>query len=104
MPDVETVCVQCKETFLFTEKEQEQFYQRNMMAPQRCLKCRSKKPPPVMMHQSFEIVCAIAENTIRSRFSQRPDELSFAVNVMKQAGRGHGSRIENGSPKFYGHI
>ena len=43
MPDVETTCVQCKETFLFTEKEQETFYQRNLAAPQRCLKCRSKK-------------------------------------------------------------
>ncbi|MCA1590197.1 MAG: zinc-ribbon domain-containing protein [Acidobacteria bacterium] len=43
MPDVETTCVQCKEVFLFTEKEQETFYQRNMMAPKRCAKCRSKK-------------------------------------------------------------
>lgn len=43
MPDIETVCVQCKETFLFSEKEQEIFYQRNMMPPQRCSKCRSKK-------------------------------------------------------------
>ena len=39
MPDVETTCVRCKETFLFTEKEQEIFYQRNMMPPQRCAKC-----------------------------------------------------------------
>ena len=43
MPDVEIPCVQCKETFVFSEKEQEQFYQRNMMTPQRCTKCRSKK-------------------------------------------------------------
>ena len=58
MPDVETICVQCRETFLFTEKEQELFYQKNLMAPQRCLKCRSKKAAtgehaPVR----FEIVC-----------------------------------------------
>ena len=43
---------------LFTEKEQELFYQKNLMAPQRCLKCRSKKAAtgenaPVR----FEIVC-----------------------------------------------
>lgn len=43
MPDIEIPCIQCKETFLFTEKEQETFYQRNMMPPQRCAKCRSKK-------------------------------------------------------------
>ncbi len=43
MPDVEIPCVQCRENFRFTEREQETFYQRNMMAPQRCQKCRSKK-------------------------------------------------------------
>ena len=31
MPDVEIPCVQCKDVFLFTEKEQETFYQRNML-------------------------------------------------------------------------
>lgn len=58
MPDVEIHCVQCKEVFLFTEKEQEMFYQRNMMPPQRCLKCRSKKAaarPDAPTR--FEIVC-----------------------------------------------
>lgn len=58
MPDVETICVQCKEVFLFTEKEQESFYQRNLAAPQRCLKCRSKK---AAMGENaptrFEIIC-----------------------------------------------
>jgi CxxC-x17-CxxC domain-containing protein len=58
MPDVETICVQCKETFLFSEKEQEIFYQKNLMAPQRCPKCRSRKvtaggDAPTR----FEIVC-----------------------------------------------
>ena len=43
MPDTEMSCVQCKEAFIFTEKEQGIFYQRNMMPPQRCGKCRSKK-------------------------------------------------------------
>ena len=43
MPDIEIPCVQCKEVFTFTEKEQELFYLKNMMAPQRCQKCRSKK-------------------------------------------------------------
>jgi CxxC-x17-CxxC domain-containing protein len=58
MPDVEIPCVQCKENFLFTEKEQEMFYQRNMMPPQRCTRCRSKK---VTMSEDspkrFDIVC-----------------------------------------------
>lgn len=58
MPDTETTCVQCKETFLFTEKEQEMFYQRNMPAPQRCPKCRSKKAAAgIDGHSRFEIVC-----------------------------------------------
>jgi CxxC-x17-CxxC domain-containing protein len=58
MPDVETTCVQCKETFLFTEKEQEIFYQRNMMPPQRCAKCRSKKAAGGEgAAQKFQIVC-----------------------------------------------
>ena len=58
MPDTEMSCVQCREVFIFTEKEQGIFYQRNMMAPQRCGKCRSKKAArgenaPVR----FDIVC-----------------------------------------------
>ena len=58
MPDVETTCVQCKEIFLFTEKEQEMFYQRNMPAPQRCAKCRSKKAAlGTDAPRKFEIVC-----------------------------------------------
>ncbi len=58
MPDVEIPCVQCKEIFLFTEKEQEMFYQRNMMAPQRCLRCRSKKAAiGADAPKRYEIVC-----------------------------------------------
>ena len=58
MPDVETVCVQCKETFVFTEKEQEIFYQRNMMSPQRCNKCRAKKASKGEdAPKRFEIIC-----------------------------------------------
>ncbi len=58
MPDVETVCIQCKETFLFTEKEQEIFYQKNLMAPQRCPKCRAKKAGTgENAPKRFEIIC-----------------------------------------------
>ncbi|HEX8286959.1 MAG TPA: CxxC-x17-CxxC domain-containing protein [Pyrinomonadaceae bacterium] len=58
MPDIEIPCVQCKEVFIFTEKEQDTFYQRNMMAPQRCAKCRSKKAAMgENAPQRFEIVC-----------------------------------------------
>ena len=58
MPDVETTCVQCKEKFLFTEKEQEIFYQRNLMAPQRCTKCRTKKAAKGDdAPKRFEIIC-----------------------------------------------
>ncbi len=58
MPDLELPCVQCKEIFLFTEKEQTLFYQRNSPQPQRCQKCRSKK---AAMREGaptrYEIVC-----------------------------------------------
>jgi CxxC-x17-CxxC domain-containing protein len=59
MPDIEIPCVQCKEIFLFTEKEQEMFYQRNMMAPQRCAKCRAKKAAVISddAPKRFDIVC-----------------------------------------------
>lgn len=58
MPDIEIPCVQCKEIFLFTEKEQEMFYQRNMMPPQRCTKCRSKKAARAEdAPKRFDIVC-----------------------------------------------
>ncbi len=58
MPDVEINCVQCKEVFKFTQLEQERFYARNMMSPQRCAKCHSKK---AMQREDaptrFEMVC-----------------------------------------------
>lgn len=58
MPDIEIPCVQCKEVFIFTEKEQEIFYQRNMPPPQRCAKCRSKKAATgENAPQRYEIVC-----------------------------------------------
>ena len=58
MPDLEMSCVQCKEVFLYTEKEQGIFYQRNMMPPQRCPKCRSKKVAAgENAPTKFDIVC-----------------------------------------------
>jgi hypothetical protein len=86
MPDVETVCVQCKETFLFTEKEQEVFYQRNLMPPQRCAKCRSKRLPRARMHpKNSRSFVTIAESTTRFLSNQRSDALYFAENVTRQA-------------------
>ncbi len=62
MPDLEVPCVQCRENFLFSEKEQEIFYQKNLPAPQRCAKCRSAKVTttenlPPKHPQRFEIIC-----------------------------------------------
>jgi CxxC-x17-CxxC domain-containing protein len=58
MPDIEIPCVQCKEIFFFTEKDQELYYQRNMMQPQRCPKCRSKKAAVAEdAPKRFEIIC-----------------------------------------------
>jgi CxxC-x17-CxxC domain-containing protein len=58
MPDIEIPCVQCKEVFLFTEKEQEVFYRNNMMQPQRCPRCRSKKAAASENAPArFDIIC-----------------------------------------------
>jgi CxxC-x17-CxxC domain-containing protein len=58
MPDVELPCVQCKENFIFSDKEQMQFYERNLPQPQRCQKCRSKKVANSENAPSrYEIVC-----------------------------------------------
>jgi CxxC-x17-CxxC domain-containing protein len=58
MPDLEVPCVQCRENFLFTENEQESFYQRNLPPPQRCAKCRSKNALiSENAPQRFEIIC-----------------------------------------------
>ena len=58
MPDVEIPCVQCKDIFLFTEKEQETFYRQNLAHPQRCQKCRSKKAVSGESAPTrFEIIC-----------------------------------------------
>jgi len=43
MPDLKITCSQCKEEFVFAEREQQKFYERNMTAPQLCYGCRSKK-------------------------------------------------------------
>lgn len=58
MPDVEMSCVQCRENFFFTEKEQGIFYQRNMTPPQRCTKCRAKRSATgANAPTRFEFVC-----------------------------------------------
>jgi CxxC-x17-CxxC domain-containing protein len=43
MPDLELKCVQCGEIFIYTEKEQEMFYRRNLSQPQRCANCRPSR-------------------------------------------------------------
>lgn len=58
MPDLELSCVQCKEVFIFSDKDQAIYYERNMPQPQRCPKCRSKKAAAGENTQTrFEIVC-----------------------------------------------
>lgn len=60
MPDVEISCVNCKEVFLFREKDQEMYYQRNMASPQRCPKCRptrKKMENGGFSEKRYEIVC-----------------------------------------------
>lgn len=63
MPELELNCVQCKEIFLFSEKEQEDFYRLNRPQPQRCAKCRPTRRKLQQAAASgdakkrYEIVC-----------------------------------------------
>jgi CxxC-x17-CxxC domain-containing protein len=58
MPDVDLTCIECKDHFLFSEKDQDDFYRNNMMTPQRCTKCRSRKRVIAAdATPKFEIVC-----------------------------------------------
>jgi CxxC-x17-CxxC domain-containing protein len=44
MPDKELVCKDCGKTFLFTEREQEFYKEKNFEnEPQRCPECRAAK-------------------------------------------------------------
>lgn len=60
MPDLEIRCVHCQGNFLFSEKEQDTFYHRNMAPPQRCAKCRptrKKLETGAVSGNRHEIVC-----------------------------------------------
>ncbi|GIU82939.1 MAG: hypothetical protein D6687_04535 [Acidobacteria bacterium] len=58
MPDLEITCVQCKRVFIFSEKEQEIFYRKNLHPPQHCPKCRSEKAVGEgNVPKKFEIIC-----------------------------------------------
>lgn len=43
MPDQELTCCDCRETFVFTEGEQEFYRQKNFSPPKRCKSCREKR-------------------------------------------------------------
>jgi CxxC-x17-CxxC domain-containing protein len=63
MPDVELRCIQCQSNFIFSERDQEIFYQRNISPPQRCEKCRPSRKKAAMAAvnsngtKRYEIVC-----------------------------------------------
>ena len=42
MPDQDIVCVECGQTFIFTERDQEFFNERGYTPPKRCKQCRAK--------------------------------------------------------------
>jgi CxxC-x17-CxxC domain-containing protein len=43
MPDLDVTCAKCGNTFVFTEKEQNYYYQRNLIWPRHCKDCRGAK-------------------------------------------------------------
>ncbi len=75
MPDVEIRCVHCRQIFLFSEREQEIYYSRNMMQPQRCPACRPtrKKQENGQKQQGrYDIVCDRCG---------KPDQVPFAPKL-----------------------
>ena len=66
MPDLEITCSECSTPFMFTEREQEYYRERNLTHPKRCKPCRdarranfggSKGQGGGGDRQRFEITC-----------------------------------------------
>jgi CxxC-x17-CxxC domain-containing protein len=64
MPDIEITCVECGETFPFTEREQEYYREKNLTHPKRCKPCRDARRNNLGgpkgaggERQRFEITC-----------------------------------------------
>jgi len=43
MPDLEIMCTECNSPFMFTEREQEYYRERNLTHPKRCKPCRDAR-------------------------------------------------------------
>jgi hypothetical protein len=43
MPDLEITCSECNSPFVFTEREQEYYRERNLTHPKRCKPCRDAR-------------------------------------------------------------
>ena len=43
MPDLEITCAECSSPFVFTEREQEYYRERNLTHPKRCKPCRDAR-------------------------------------------------------------
>jgi CxxC-x17-CxxC domain-containing protein len=43
MPDLEITCSECNSPFMFTEREQEYYRERNLTHPKRCKPCRDAR-------------------------------------------------------------
>lgn len=43
MPDIEYVCKDCNQTFVFSEGEQKYYQDRGLAIPKRCARCRLRR-------------------------------------------------------------
>jgi CxxC-x17-CxxC domain-containing protein len=64
MPDLEITCAECATPFVFTEREQEYYRERNLTHPKRCKPCRDARRAnfggsrgPGGERERFEITC-----------------------------------------------
>jgi CxxC-x17-CxxC domain-containing protein len=64
MPDLEITCSECNTPFIFSEREQEYYRERNLTHPKRCKACRDARRAnfggsrgPTGDRQRFEITC-----------------------------------------------
>src|SRR5689334_16273475 len=76
MPDLDVACAKCGNTFVFTEKEQNYFYERNLIWPRHCKACRGAKKNEraneADAKQRYEITCDQCGKTDNVPFKPAP--------------------------------
>ena len=98
MPDLEITCSECSTPFMFTEREQEYYRERNLTHPKRCKPCRearranfggSKGQEEVTVKDLRSPAISVA-STIQCRSSHQPAGRFYAAIVLVRVARNKG--------------